>query len=129
MEPQVPEPGYEGLDEYSDADEEAGQGVDLISQEDFDAAQAEACELRRRLMEAENESHRLSHGVANHTSEDAPDKVDNPGNSSGDAEAHGMLEAGHGAAAAGLGAATAGPGAAAAGPSAPIPNGVAGNSL
>ncbi|CAI5969164.1 unnamed protein product [Closterium sp. NIES-65] len=42
MEPQVPEPGYEGLDEYSDADEEAGQGVDLISREEFDAAQAEA---------------------------------------------------------------------------------------
>ncbi|CAI5525405.1 unnamed protein product, partial [Closterium sp. Naga37s-1] len=143
MEPQVPEPGYEGLDEYSDADEEAGQGVDLISREEFDAAQAEARELRRRLMEAENENRRLSHGVANHTSEDAPDEASNPGNSSGDADAHGMgaagpgaaaagsgaAAAGSGAAAAGSGAAAAGSGAAAAGPSAPTPNGVAGNTL
>ncbi|CAI5997532.1 unnamed protein product [Closterium sp. NIES-65] len=98
--------------------------------------QAEAHELRRRLMEAENENRRLSHGVANHTSEDAPDEASNPGNSSGDADAHGMGAAGPGAAAAGSGdaaarsgAAPAGSGAAAAGPSAPTPNGVAGNTL
>ncbi|CAI5967759.1 unnamed protein product [Closterium sp. NIES-64] len=102
MEPQVPEPGYEGLDEYSDADEEAGQGVDLISREEFDAAQAEA---------------------------HAPDEASNPGNSLGDADAHGMGAAGPGATAAGSGAAAAGSGAAAAGPSAPTPNGVAGNTL
>ncbi|CAI5959956.1 unnamed protein product [Closterium sp. NIES-65] len=123
MEPQVPEPGYEGLDEYSDADGEAGQGVDLISREEFDAAQAEARELRRRLMEAENENRCLLHGVANHTSEDAPDEASNPGNFSGDADAHGMGAAGPNAAAAASGAAAAGSGAAAAGPSAPTPNG------
>ncbi|CAI5984573.1 unnamed protein product [Closterium sp. NIES-64] len=127
--PHVPEPGYEGLDEYSDADGEAGQGVDLISREEFDAAQAEARELRRRLMEAENENRCLLHGVANHTSEDAPDEASNPGNFSGDADAHGMGAAGPNAAAAASGAAAAGSGAAAAGPSAPTPNGVAGNTL
>ncbi|CAI5464648.1 unnamed protein product [Closterium sp. Yama58-4] len=150
MEPQVPEPGYERLDEYSEEDDEGGQGVDLISREEFDAAQADARELRPRLMEAENENRRLSHGVANHMSEDDPDDASNRGNSSGAVDAHGMPAAGNGATAAGNGATAAGNGATAAGngataagdgataagngapagrSSAPTPNGMARNTL